>query len=204
VFRSLKASVLVVVLGLLVFAALPIFPRTETASTEIRPKPASGHRLLGESPSEVKNPPGHTSAGTARPAAMRISVPRLGLKDVAVPDGSSQSELDRIGIMHLSGTGYPWQKGSNTFIVGHRLGYLWTRTTYAFYKLNKMKPGDEILVEHGGKTYTFRVYDRIIVRPDDYWVTYPVPGKTTISLQTCTPIPSFQYRLIVRGELESS
>jgi len=37
--------------------------------------------------------------------------------------------------------------------------------------------------------------------PADYWVTYPVPGKTTVSLQTCTPIPTFENRLIVRGEL---
>ena len=42
------------------------------------------------------------------------------------------------------------------------------------------------------------------VKPEDFWVTYPVPDKTTISLQTCTPIPTFENRLIIRGELVES
>jgi sortase A len=51
--------------------------------------------------------------------------------------------------------------------------------------------------------YTFRVYDLMTVEPNDYWATYPVEGKTVISLQSCTPIPTFKHRLIVRGELVS-
>ena len=41
------------------------------------------------------------------------------------------------------------------------------------------------------------------VKPEDLWITYPVDGKTTISLQTFTPIPTFKNRLVVRGELVS-
>ena len=41
------------------------------------------------------------------------------------------------------------------------------------------------------------------VQPEDLWITYPVDGKTTISLQTFTPIPTFKNRLVVRGELVS-
>ena len=75
---------------------------------------------------------------------------------------------------------------------------------YAFYKLGKMKVGDEIFVEDKeGQEYTFSVYDLMTVEPNDYWVTYPVEGKTVISLQSCTPIPTFENRLIVRGELVS-
>ena len=65
-----------------------------------------------------------------------------------------------------------------------------------------MKPGDELtLRDYTGETYTFRVYDRPTVRPEDYWVTYPVPGKPVVSLQTCDPIPTFENRFIVRAEL---
>ena len=65
-----------------------------------------------------------------------------------------------------------------------------------------MKPGDEIFVEDKeGQEYTFRVYDLMTVEPNDYWTTNPVEGKTVISLQSCTPIPTFENRLIVRGEL---
>jgi sortase A len=135
---------------------------------------------------------------------MRITVPRLGLKDVAVPTGSKQAELDRQGILRLRGSGLPWMAGSNTFVAGHALGFPYTRVPYAFYKLAKMQPGDEILIEDKrGQKYTFRVYDLMTVEPGDFWVTYPVEGKTVISLQSCTPIPSFENRLIVRGELVS-
>ena len=41
------------------------------------------------------------------------------------------------------------------------------------------------------------------VKPEDVWATYLVDGKTTISLQTFTPIPTFENRLVVRGELVS-
>jgi sortase A len=79
-----------------------------------------------------------------------------------------------------------------------------TRVPYVFYDLDEMQPGDEILVENeAGDEYTFRVYDYMTVRPADYWVTYPVEGKTIISLQTCTPVPTFENRLIVRAELVS-
>ena len=64
-----------------------------------------------------------------------------------------------------------------------------------------MDPGYEIVCcNQAGEEFTFRVYDRLVVRPEDYWVTYPVQDKTIVSLQTCTPIPSFEKRLIVRAE----
>ena len=46
-----------------------------------------------------------------------------------------------------------------------------------------------------------KVYDYMTVKPEDFWVTYPVSNKTVLSLQTCTPIPTFENRLIVRAEL---
>jgi sortase A len=207
VFKNLKTSVLLVCLALLGLAALPTYPLTETASVKLRPAEAENARtLLGESPSGERSAPAKrvsvqdgTGGGT-----MKLSIPKLGLEDVPVPTGDSQVELDREGILRLKGTGPPWKEGSNTVIVGHALGYLWTRTTYVFYQLDQLKPGDEILIkDQQDKTYTFKVYDRMTVRPEDYWITYPVPDKTIVSLQSCTPIPTFENRLIVRGELES-
>ena len=133
---------------------------------------------------------------------MTLTVPKLGLEDIPVPTADSQVALDREGIIRFEETGVPWEEGSNTFIVGHALGFLYTRVPYAFYELEKMEPGDEIIAEApNGEEYIFRVYDRMTVRPVDYWVTYPEDGRTIISLQTCTPAPSFKDRLVVRGEL---
>ena len=99
----------------------------------------------------------------------------------------------------------PWEEGSNTFVVGHALGYLWTRTPYVLYELDQLKPGDETIAkDQADNEYVFEVYDQVTVKPEDFWVTYPVPDKTTISLQTCTPLPTFENHLVIRGELVES
>jgi sortase A len=193
---------------LLCLLALPILPENETVSAKLRTAEVQNTgTLLGENSPQLEVPeeaPQITSGGEHTSAAMKITVPRLGLKDVAVPTGSRQAELDREGILRVRGSGLPWIAGSNTFITGHALGFPRTRVPYAFYKLNKMKVGDAIFVEDKeGQEYTFRVYDLMTVEPNDYWATYPVEGKTVISLQSCTPIPTFENRLIVRGELVS-
>ena len=191
---------------------VPVLPEEETAHAKLETTTMeSTGRLLGENspqlnpPDEAPSDPSNIAAQSANVSStMKITVPRLGLEDVAVPTGTRQAELDKQGILHLRGTGLPWMAGSNTFITGHALGFPWTRVPYAFYKLDKMRPGDEIFVkDEDGNRYTFTVYDTMTVEPGDYWVTYPVEGKTVISLQSCTPIPTFEHRLIVRGELAS-
>lgn len=209
VINTPKASVLLVSLAILLcLLTLPILPEHETVSAKLRTTQVENTgTLLGENSPQLEVPekaPPVTPGGGKISAAMKITVPRLELKDVAVPTGSRQAELDREGILHLRGSGLPWIAGSNTFITGHALGFPRTRVPYAFYKLDKMKPGDEIFIEDkDGQRYTFRVYDLLTVEPNDYWTTYPVEGKTVVSLQSCTPIPTFKHRLIVRGELVS-
>jgi sortase A len=200
-------SILLTALGALGLAVLPVLPLTVTASAELHPSEVeNAGTLLGENSPDLRAPPEDARPTGAKGAAgtMTLTVPKLDLKDVAVPTGSTQEELDREGILHLDGTGVPWQEDSNTFIVGHALGFMWTRVPYVFYDLKKLKPGDEIIVEDPtGKEYVFQVYDRMTVRPADYWVTYPEEGHTIISLQTCVPVPTFENRLVVRGELVS-
>ncbi len=191
-----------ILLAALALLALPIIPSTDTASVELSParETVSTRTLLGENLTEDNKE--DSAPSVARTEEIRLTVPRLGLKDVVVRSGGTQADLDREGILRLDTSGVPWEEGSNTFIAGHALGFEWTRVQYAFRDLEKMRPGDEILVrDDSGKKYTFRVYDRMTVRPSDYWVTYPEPGRTVISLQSCVPIPTFENRLVVRGEL---
>jgi sortase A len=209
-FRNFKVSLLLICLALLGLAALPAYPRTETASAKLHPAEVQNTRkLLGENPTGERADPSQRASlqgeADSSGGTMTLTIPKLGLEDVPVPTADSQVALDREGIIRLKESGVPWEEGSNTFIVGHALGFLWTRTSYVFYELNKLKPGDEIIAkDQADNEYTFKVYDRVTVKPEDFWVTYPIPGKTTISLQTCTPIPTFENRLIIRGELEES
>ena len=161
--------------------------------------PEEGGVPEGEEASKEKAPKERVEPPSKK---LMLTVPRLGLTDVKVGDSPEQSYLDREGIMHLSGTGFPHQKGSNTYIAAHAIGYAESRVTYAFRDLEDMQKGDLVTVrDAAGKTFEYRVYESIIVDPEDTWVTEPVEDKKIVTLQTCWPEPSFEKRLIVRAEI---
>ncbi len=164
-------------------------PARPKASTEQRSSPAASQLATTESrPRDRDN-------------RLSLSVPRLGLKDIFIGDSPDQAYLDREGIMHLSGTGFPYERGSNTYIPGHA-DYDASRIPSIFRNLKDLQRGDHIILRDAvGRTYDYRVYKRFVVTPRDVWVTRPVPGKNIVSLQTCFPAPTFDKRLIVRGEL---
>lgn len=194
-------------LAILCLLSLPIWPHEETSSVELRTQEVvNTGALLGEGPRqpEVSRDDAPVSPDPPATKKMAISVPKLGLKDVAVPTGFRQEELDREGLLRMKDSGLPWEEGSNTFIAGHALGYPWTRVPRAFHGLEKLMPGDDIfLTSADGRRYAFEVYDKMTVEPDDTWVMDPVEDRTVVSLQTCVPIPTFENRLIVRGKLVS-
>jgi sortase A len=129
-----------------------------------------------------------------------LSVPDLGLEDVTAYNSVSEEKLKK-SLVHIPATGFPWQKGANTYIAGHRLGYEGTNSYLIFYYLDQLAEGDEILLEDSaGTKYTYRVTDQLVVDPDNVEVMEPEEGKSLVSLQTCT-LPDYEQRLIVQGEL---
>jgi sortase A len=205
-FRTLWGSITVIALAALAMTALPVMPVEHSASAELEPAVIErAGTLLGENGASLDDPEDAATAPASggRGGVMKLSVPKLDIENLAVPQGSTQKELDEEGIIHMAGSGVPWRNGSNTFIVGHALGFMQTKVPYVFYELDEMDPGDEILITApNGEEFTFRVYDKMTVRPEDYWVTYPsASDETTVSLQSCTPIPTFENRLIVQGRL---
>jgi sortase A len=106
------------------------------------------------------------------------------------------------GTLHLNSTGFPWQRGANVYIAGHRMGFPGTRSYLVFWDLNTLEDGDRvILTDANGTRYTYSVFNSVIVSPDNAsFITRPVPGKSIISLQTCT-LPDYAQRLIVQAEL---
>jgi sortase A len=132
-----------------------------------------------------------------------LTIPAMArVDDRRVPStrGDDEEALRNNVAIHLKGTGFPWQKGANTYIAGHRLGYPVTGSFLGFYDLNVLKKGDEILVrDANGKEYRYRVYHETVVNPSDLSITQPVPGKDVLTLQTCT-LPDYTQRLIVQAE----
>lgn len=142
--------------------------------------------------------------GGPQDKTLKVTVPAMSrVENAEVPNaaGDDAEALKNHAAIHLRGTGYPWQEESNVYLAGHRLGFPRTDSFLAFYDLQKLENGDEVLVEDAeGTEYTYRVFKEFVVGPQDLSVTEPVNGKRILTLQTCT-LPDYSERLIVQAEL---
>ncbi len=136
---------------------------------------------------------------------LSLTVPEMRrVEDIPVFTGPTNDKSAlHDGTLHVNSTGFPWQDGANVFIAGHRMGFPGTKSFLVFNDLNALANGDEvILTDAEGTRYTYTVFKKFVVNPDAYYVTDPVPGRSVVSLQTCT-LPNYAQRLIVQAELTS-
>ena len=152
---------------------------------------------------EQTDPANHASHYHLPPGAiMSLTIPSIGLENAPVLNSDSKGALDR-GVVHLPDTSLPWSDTPerNVYLAGHRLGWPGTGSHHIFYRLNELTGGERITLRgKEGKRYEYRVLESFTVGPHDSWVTGRVRGRDLLTLQTCTPIPTFQKRLIVRAE----
>jgi len=157
------------------------------------PMPTEGQIQATQEPRRYDLPAG---------ASLGLTVPSIGLHDVPILSSDTQSALDN-GVIHVPGTSMPWSSTPerNVYLAGHRLGWPGTGSHLVFYRLGELGKGDQIsLKSRDGGRYVYRVSDAFVVDPDDTWVMGRIRGRDMLTLQTCTPIPGFQKRLIVRAE----
>ena len=136
---------------------------------------------------------------------MTLTVPELQRVDHVPVYDAPESGYDKAlhdGVVHVRGTGFPWQKVANVYIAGHRVGYPGTRSNLVFWDLNELEKGDKIfLTDADGTRYTYNVFEKRVISPDTVSIMRTTKGKHIISLQTCT-LPDYSHRLIVQGELK--
>lgn len=140
--------------------------------------------------------------GWTQGATMTLSSSALGISDAPVFGNDSQRSLNR-GVAHVPQTSLPWDRGKqkNVFLAAHRLGWPDTGSRLLFYNLDQLQNGDEVsLKRRGGENYRYEVTEKMVVDPEDRWVMGEVRGEDMLTLQTCTPSPTFHKRLIVRAE----
>jgi sortase A len=133
---------------------------------------------------------------------MGLTIPAIGLYNVPVYNSASQWALDN-GISHIPETSLPWSPTPqrNVYLAGHRLGWPGTWSHLVFYNLDKLIAGDSvILTDRQGHRYEYRVSESFVTDPGASWVMGQVRGRDMVTLQTCTPIPAFNKRLIVRAD----
>jgi sortase A len=165
---------------------LPVAEEDWPMPTEVQIQNAS-------EPRHYRLPPG---------AVMGLTIKALGIYNVPVYDSDGKWALNN-GVSHMPGTSFPWSRTPqrNVYLAGHRLGWPGTYSHLVFYNLNKLGRGDEILLrKRDGTGYRYRVTEAFITGPGDSWVMGQVRGRDMVTLQTCTPIPAFDKRLIVRAD----
>lgn len=144
------------------------------------------------------------------PGVRRPADPRLGLTVPVAQGIDKRAVLDKGYAGQYPGTARPGEQG-NFALAGHR-------NTHGepFRYINRLRAGDELIVEVRGQRYTYVVgkvlgetterdtgviapVPRSLVKPD---YGYSEPGAY-ITLTTCTPEYTSKYRLVVWGTLRS-
>ncbi|MFJ9540121.1 class E sortase [Streptomyces sp. NPDC101225] len=137
-----------------------------------------------------------------------LHIPEL---DVVVPiaEGvSNKKVLDKGMVGHYSEgrlkTAMPSAKTGNFALAGHR-------NTHGepFRYINRLKKGDEVVVETQDKYYVYKMTSTLpVTSPSNTSVISPVPPQSGftepgryITLTTCTPEFTSKYRLIVWGKM---
>jgi sortase A len=136
-----------------------------------------------------------------------IYIPKLDVKTPVAEGTDKESILDNGLVGHYDGaqeTAFPWSGDGNFALAGHR-------NTHGepFRYINRLQPGDKVVVETAYDWYTY-VVTRTLAQtsPSDVSVIAPVPPESGftkpgkyITLTTCTPEFTSKYRMAVWGEL---
>jgi len=133
---------------------------------------------------------------------MGLTIEKICIHDAPVFDSDGPEALAN-GIAHVPGTSWPWSSTpqTNVYLAGHRMGYRGTWSRMLFYNLDELGAGDRVVLrDRSGRTYEYRVSEVFLADPTDAWVMGQVRGRDMVTLQTCTPLYTFEKRLIVRAD----
>jgi LPXTG-site transpeptidase (sortase) family protein len=127
----------------------------------------------------------------------RLYLPKLGLNWVLV-EGTSEAAL-AAGPGHYPGSALPGGKG-NFAVAGHRAAGMWL-------DLDRVQPGDSVIVQTRTKWITYRVTVVRVVDPPVVadWIKPTPPGMSAgrlLTLTTCWPKWDNYRRLVLGAVLE--
>jgi len=110
------------------------------------------------------------------------------------------------GVVHYDSSVKPGLKGV-AIILGHSSAFPWYKGDYGavFALLNKLQPGDKVLVQYSdGRTFTFVVQKSIIFNPlgdEDRLKEFEQTSKRSIVLLSCWPVGTNYRRIAVQAEV---
>lgn len=135
-----------------------------------------------------------------------ITIPKIHAQAPVIEnvDPANQAVYDEAlkhGVAQAKGTSLPGQKGT-VYIFAHSSGPVWDLTHFntIFWRLGELHKGDLITIQRNGKEYQYTVRETKTVDPSQ--VSYLTNNKRTqLILQTCTPIGTSLYRLLVFADV---
>ena len=188
-------SLALVVAGVALIASYFLMQEETTATNSNNPQGFNVPKISSTQQPDIGGPEDKT---------LTLTIPKMShVENASVPytSGDDEPALKEHAAIHLEGTGFPWQPEANVYLAGHRIGYPGYSSFLAFYDLDKLEKGDEVMVtDANDTTYTYRVFKTFVADPSDLSVTETVPGRNVVTLQTCT-LPDYAQRLMVQAEL---
>lgn len=148
-------------------------------------------------PAPAANPKPAPKPADTRVMLGVIKIDKIKVK-YPVVEGVKASNL-RTAIGHIPGSAGLGQPG-NCALAGHR-NYTFGRF---FNRLDELNEGDIISVSTKKEEFIYKVYEKLVVTPDDVSVIKKKKGETILTLITCTPIRVATHRLIVHARLEET
>ena len=129
-----------------------------------------------------------------RRQAIRIQVPAIGV-DAPVVQGDGWEQLKKGVAQHL-GTPNPGENG-NIVLAGHNdvFGEI-------FRDLDRLKPGDVVILFTSQRQYTYVITGTQIVEPTQVEVMNPTPNPT-LTLISCHPYLIDTHRIVVSAVLQN-
>jgi sortase A len=128
--------------------------------------------------------------------ALRLDLPALGKINLPVVEGDTWEQLKQ-GVGHHIGSANPGVSG-NVVLSAHNdiFGEL-------FRDLDRLQPGDEVILYTTSRRYVYQVLETHIVYPTDVEVMAP-SGRQTLTLISCYPYMVDNQRIVVTAELSNT
>ncbi len=154
--------------------------------------------IIGEYNGEEVEELGVTESGRVKQKPKAIGIMQIDKIDLYLPvaDGFDLATL-KFALGHLPTSAGIGQVG-NCAIAGHR-----SHSNGVFFnRLDEVEVGDVVSLMSGGQTYKYKIYEVLVVEPDDTSVLRGSNSNKVLTLITCTPKYKDTHRLILHGLLE--
>lgn len=129
-----------------------------------------------------------------------LSIPKFNIIDATVAIGGEDLSKN---LIQYPGSAFPGELGA-TIIFGHSiLPQFFSPKNYTaiFSLIPSMELGDEVRIKFDGMSFTYRVIDKIEVKPDNIAVLEQPFDSEYLRLITCTPPGTYLRRAVITAAL---